>query len=292
LALEVRGLINVQFAVKDEEVYCLEVNPRASRTVPFVGKVTGVPLAQLAVRVMLGEKLRDVEGLPPQPESGPWWCIDRLRHTGIKEAVLPFARFPGVDTVLGPEMRSTGEVMGIDYRLGAAFAKAQAGSGTGLPEKGAVFVSVADRDKRSVVFPIKKLADLGFEILATRGTAQVLNRAGVAARPVGKHSEGSPSIVDKIMANEVDLVINTPFGRGARSDGYYIRTAAVLRGIPCITTMAGLHAAVQAMDTPEKQFHVESLQEYLSDPAMVWGRAEIRTGLSGPPATTTDSRQT
>ncbi|MGQ0678474.1 MAG: carbamoyl-phosphate synthase large subunit [Actinomycetota bacterium] len=287
-ALEVKGLINVQFAVKDEEVYCLEVNPRASRTVPFVGKVTGVPLAQVAVRVMLGEQLVAIDTLAPKPALGPWWCIDRLRHNGIKEAVLPFARFPGVDTVLGPEMRSTGEVMGIDYDLGAAFAKSQSGSGSALPDKGTVFLSVADRDKRGVVFPAKRLADLGFELLATEGTAMVLRRAGLPVRAVRKHSEGSDNIVELILADKVDLVVNTPFGRGARSDGYHIRTAAVIRGVPCITTLAGLQAAVQGIESLGRELQVGCLQDYLADPAMVLGR-RVDDSVAGS-AATDDSR--
>ncbi|HVE77173.1 MAG TPA: carbamoyl-phosphate synthase large subunit [Actinomycetota bacterium] len=263
-SLGVIGLINVQFAVKDEDVYCIEVNPRASRTVPFVGKVTGIPLAKLAVRVMLGEKLEDIEILPARPAEGPWWGIDQLDHVGVKEAVLPFARFPGVDTILGPEMKSTGEVMGIDTDLGAAFSKSQAAGGWALPDKGAVFVSVADRDKRAIVFPAKRLSDLGFEILATEGTADVLERAGVAVRQVRKHSSGSPSVVDQIAAGEIDLVINTPFGRGARSDGYYIRTAAVAKGIPCITTLAGIQATVQGIESARRGgLEVKCLQEYL-----------------------------
>ncbi|MEX2586521.1 MAG: carbamoyl-phosphate synthase large subunit [Actinomycetota bacterium] len=271
-ALGVKGLINVQFAVKDEEVYCLEVNPRASRTVPFVGKVTGVPMARVAVRVMLGERLGDLGILPPKPADGPWWPLNYLNHTGVKEAVLPFARFPGVDTLLGPEMRSTGEVMGIDFDLGAAFAKSQAGGFSALPDKGTVFLSVADRDKRSIVFPAKRLAEKGFEILATEGTASVLRRAGIQARNVAKHSDGGPNIVDQIMAGEVDLVVNTPFGHGARADGYHIRTAAALKGVPCITTLAGLQAAVMGIDSLEGGFQVACLQEFLADPAMVWGR--------------------
>jgi carbamoyl-phosphate synthase large subunit len=280
-ALGVVGLINVQFAVKDEEVYCIEVNPRASRTVPFVGKVTGVPLARVAVRVMLGEKLAAIGGLPPKPESGPWWPLDRLRHNGVKEAVLPFARFPGVDTLLGPEMRSTGEVMGIDYDLGAAFAKAQSGAGSALPDKGSVFISVADRDKRAVVFAAKRLAELGFELLATEGTCGLLTRAGIACTRVHKHSEGSPNIVDQIMASEVDLVINTPFGKGARSDGYYIRTAAAARGIPCITTLAGLQAAVQGIESLREGFEVTAIQDFLADPSMVFSN-ESSSGAPQP----------
>ncbi|CAN5859705.1 carbamoyl-phosphate synthase large subunit [soil metagenome] len=279
-ALGVVGLINVQFAVKDEEVYCIEVNPRASRTVPFVGKVTGVPLARVAVRVMLGEKLAAIGGLPPKPESGPWWPLDRLRHNGVKEAVLPFARFPGVDTLLGPEMRSTGEVMGIDYDLGAAFAKSQSGAGSGLPDKGSVFISVADRDKRAVVFAAKRLAELDFELLATEGTCRLLSRAGIACTRVRKHSEGSPNIVDQIMANEVDLVINTPFGKGARSDGYFIRTAAAARGVPCITTLAGLQAAVQGIESLREGFEVTAIQDFLADPAMVFSKALPASGGS------------
>jgi carbamoyl-phosphate synthase large subunit len=243
--------------------------------------VTGVPLARVAVRVMLGEKLADIKGLPPKPESGPWWPLDRLRHSGVKEAVLPFARFPGVDTLLGPEMRSTGEVMGIDYDLGAAFAKSQSGAGSGLPDKGNVFISVADRDKRAVVFAAKRLAELGFDLLATDGTCRLLGRAGIKCTEVRKHSEGSPNIVDQIMANEVDLVINTPFGKGARSDGYFIRTAAAARGVPCITTLAGLQAAVQGIESLRQGFEVTAIQDFLADPAMVFtGEARPASGSS------------
>jgi carbamoyl-phosphate synthase large subunit len=262
-ALGVLGLINVQFAVKDEEVFCLEVNPRGSRTVPFVGKATGIPLAKVATRVMLGEKLRSIEGLPPKPDDGPWLGYEGIRHVAIKEAVLPFSRFPGVDTILGPEMKSTGEVMGIAAELGTAFAKSQSGGGCGLPDKGTVFISVADRDKRSIVFPAQRLAELGFEILATQGTAEVLNRAGVPATPVRKHSEGSPNVVEQILAGDIDLVVNTPIGRGARSDGYHIRTAAVRKEIPCITTLSGVQAAVQGIEALRRgEPGVQCLQEY------------------------------
>jgi carbamoyl-phosphate synthase large subunit len=268
MALKVVGLINVQFAVKDEEVFCIEVNPRASRTVPFVGKATGIPLAKVATRVMLGEKLRDIALLPDRPGSGPWWGHDLMNHLAVKEAVLPFSRFPGVDTILGPEMKSTGEVMGIHPSLGVAFAKSQAGGGWPLPTKGTAFISVADRDKRAIVFPAKRLADLGFEICATAGTADVLMKAGVPLRTVLKHSEGSPNIVDEILAGSVDLVINTPFGRGARSDGHLIRTAAVQRDVPCITTLSGLQAAVQGIEaTQSEDMDVKSLQEYLGEKA-------------------------
>jgi carbamoyl-phosphate synthase large subunit len=268
-ALEVRGLINVQFAIRDGEVFCLEVNPRASRTVPFVGKATGVPLVKAAVRVMLGEQLRSIEGvLPPRPSEGIWWGMEGLDHVAVKEAVLPFARFPGVDIILGPEMKSTGEVMGIDSELGAAFAKSQAGGGWPLPVKGTVFISVADKDKRAIVFLAKTLADFGFEILATEGTGQTLARAGVPVVTVRKRSEGSPNIVDQILAGEVDLVINTPFGKGPRSDGYYIRTAAVSRDIPCITTLSGVQAAVQGIESMRRSgLQVRSIQEYAGAPA-------------------------
>lgn len=266
LALEVRGLINVQFAVKDEDVYCLEVNPRASRTVPFVGKATGIPLAKVGTRVMLGESLTDIELIPPKPARGPWIGFGGLKHMAVKEAVLPFARFPGVDTILGPEMKSTGEVMGISSDFGAAFAKSQSGGGWGLPDKGTVFISVADRDKRAIVFPAKILSELGFELCATVGTAEVLHRAGIAVRKVQKHSEGSPNIVDEIRRGGIDLVINTPFGRGARSDGYHIRTAAVERNIPCITTLSGVQAAIQGIEAVRRdQLEVKSLQEYYID---------------------------
>jgi len=262
-ALGVRGLVNIQFALKDKRVYCLEVNPRASRTVPFVGKVTGVPLAKVAVRVMLGESLAQMDILPLKPDEGPWWPLGRLRHSGIKEAVLPFARFPGVDTILGPEMKSTGEVMGIDYDLGAAFAKSQAATGYDLPDKGTAFISVRDKDKSAVIAPVKRLAELGFEILATSGTAGVLDKAGIPARKVLKHSEGSPNIVEQILTGQVDLVVNTPFGHGPRTDGYSIRTAAVGRNIPCITTIAGLQASVRGIDSASRGLTVRCLQDYL-----------------------------
>ncbi|MGH2687181.1 MAG: ATP-grasp domain-containing protein, partial [Actinomycetota bacterium] len=275
-ALRVKGCLNVQFAVKDEEIFCLEVNPRASRTVPFAGKATGVPLAKAAVRAMLGEPLRGMDLLPPKPDAGPWWGMAGIEHVAVKEAVLPFGRFPGVDTILGPEMKSTGEVMGIDASLGMAYAKSQAAGGWPLPVKGTVFVSVADRDKRAIVFPAKRLAELGFQILATDGTAATLRKGGVPATRVGKHSEERPSIVDSILAGEVDLVINTPIGHGARSDGYAIRTAAIARDIPYVTTQAGVLAAVQGIEALAAQgMEVQSLQEYA-------GRLRGSTAPAGP----------
>jgi carbamoyl-phosphate synthase large subunit len=268
-ALGVRGLINIQFAVKDDHVFVLEANPRASRTVPFVSKATGVPLAKIAARVMTGSSLAQLraEGLLPDRSMGH----DGLGHVAVKEAVLPFERFRGVDTVLGPEMRSTGEVMGIDSNFGLAFAKAEAGAGVRLPVKGTVFISVANRDKRAVIFPAKRLADLGFHLVATRGTARVLRRAGVAVDSVAKVS-GDPEpaagtdVLAKIASGEIEMVFNTPWGRRARSDGYYIRTAAVEAGVPCVTTMAGMAAAVQAIEgLSAGEIRVKPLQEYLAE---------------------------
>jgi carbamoyl-phosphate synthase large subunit len=264
-ALGTRGLINIQFALREDHILVLEANPRASRTTPFTSKATGVPLAKVAARVMAGASLDDLrtEGLLPALDfvEGP-----PLAHLAVKEAVLPFNRFPGVDTRLGPEMRSTGEVMGIDTDFGVAFAKSQAGTGSMvLPSKGMVFASIASRDKRAMIFPIKRLAELGFTILATEGTAETLQRAGVNAEVVRKFSEGSPNIVDRILAGEVDLVLNTPKGSGPRADGYEIRSASVSHGVPCITTMSGILAAIQGIEALRAgSVGVRSLQSYLS----------------------------
>jgi carbamoyl-phosphate synthase large subunit len=243
--------MNVQYALSAGVLYVLEANPRASRTVPFVSKATAVPLAKAAARVMLGESIARLraEGILPAEGDGGTLPLDA--PIAVKEAVLPFDRFrgsdgQGVDTILGPEMRSTGEVMGIDEVFGTAFAKSQTASYGSLPTKGRAFVSVANRDKRHMIFPVKRLADLGFEILATEGTAEILRRNGVQATVVRKHSAGpgpggEPTIVRRVLDGEVDLIVNTPFGgpgqSGPRLDGYEIRTAAVLRGIPCVTTM-------------------------------------------------------
>ncbi len=245
-ALGVRGLLNVQLAVRDEVAYVLEANPRASRTIPFVSKATGVPLAKIAALVMAGATLEELRERGVVPPAGTGYR--RLGHVAVKAAVLPFGRFPGADAVLGPEMRSTGEVMGLGRDLGTALAKAQEAAGVTLPAGGTVFVSVANRDKRSIVLPIGRLGQLGFRVLATRGTASVLARAGVHATPVAKRSEGSPNAADLIDAGEVQLVVNTPFGREPRTDGYFIRTAAARAGVPCITTIAGLVAAVQGIE--------------------------------------------
>ncbi|HVE92136.1 MAG TPA: carbamoyl-phosphate synthase large subunit [Actinomycetota bacterium] len=244
-ALGVRGLINVQYAVRDGVVHVIEANPRASRTVPFCSKVLGVPLAKVATWVMLGRSLEDLrrDGLLPET---PW--IQDLPYVAVKEAVMPFSRFPGVDTLLGPEMRSTGEVMGIDAQFGHAFAKAEAGAGLRLPTSGAVFISVRNKDKRAIIFPAKRLSELGFDVYSTEGTADVLRRNGVPATPVAKIGEGKPDVLDLVAGGKVDLVINTPIGRGPRSDGYQIRTAAVVHNVPCITTISGVQAAIQGIE--------------------------------------------
>ncbi|MGB8650986.1 MAG: carbamoyl-phosphate synthase large subunit [Mycobacteriales bacterium] len=260
----VRGLLNVQYALKDDVLYVLEANPRASRTVPFVSKATAVQLAKACARVMLGATIAELraEGMLPEQGDGGHMPLDS--PIAVKEAVLPFGRFRGVDTVLGPEMKSTGEVMGIDAVFGTAFAKSQSAAYGDLPTKGKVFVSVANRDKRSMIFPVKRLSDLGFEILATEGTAEVLRRNGVHARVVGKHSV-SPhdSVVPMVLAGEIDLIFNTPFGVGPRLDGYEIRTAAVTRGVPCITTIQGAAACVQGIEALVRgDIGVRSLQEH------------------------------
>ena len=261
--LGTRGLINIQFAIRDADVVVIEANPRASRTVPFTSKATGVPLAKVAARVMAGTTLAELraEGLLPDLDMV---AAKPLPHTSVKEAVLPFNRFPGVDTRLGPEMRSTGEVMGIDADFGVAYAKSQAGTGAMvLPATGTVFVSIANRDKRAMIFPVKRLADLGFKVLATEGTADTLRRAGVDAQVVGKFSQGGPSIIEKLDAGQVDLVLNTPMGSGPRADGYEIRTTAVSHGVPCITTLSGILAAIQGIEALRANtVGVRSLQQW------------------------------
>ena len=252
-ALGVVGLLNVQFAIHgDDGLHMIEANPRASRTVPFVSKAIGLPLAKLACRIMLGERVAELE-LPADPTNG---------HVCVKEVVLPFDRFAGADSLLGPEMRSTGEVMGIATDFPTAFAKAQAAAGAKLPTNGTVFLTVADGDKPAVTGIATQLHDLGFQIIATRGTAQALRRMGIPAREINKIGQGSPHVVDWIERGEVDLVINTPVGTGARTDGYEIRSAAVRRGIPCITTMAGGMAAARAIASARRgEPEVRSLQE-------------------------------
>jgi carbamoyl-phosphate synthase large subunit len=259
--LGVIGLLNLQLAVKDERVWVLEANPRASRTVPFVSKAIGTSLARVATLVLAGRSLADLGAaglLPTDPHH-----YRHLPYTAVKAAVLPFGRFPGVDTVLGPEMRSTGEVMGIDRNPGMALAKALVASGSGLPTSGTAFVSVANRDKRAIVFPAKRLWELGFRLIATNGTAGVLQRAGISVTAVPKVSEGPDNVAELIRGGSVDLVINTPFGRGPRTDGYYIRTAAAAAGVPCITTLPGVFAAVRGIETlREGATEPRSLQEH------------------------------
>jgi carbamoyl-phosphate synthase large subunit len=244
--LGVVGLINLQLAVKDERIWVLEANPRASRTVPFVSKAVGVPLAKVATLVLLGRSLSELtaEGLVPADPHH----YRRLPYTAVKAAVLPFGRFPGVDTILGPEMKSTGEVMGIDADSGMALAKALVASGASLPREGTVFVSVANRDKRAIAFPGRRLVEMGFRLLATKGTAGVLERAGIPVTRVAKVSEGGRNVVELIGEGAVDMVVNTPFGRGPRTDGYFIRTAAAQAGIPCITTLPGVFAALRGIE--------------------------------------------
>ncbi|MCL6550458.1 MAG: carbamoyl-phosphate synthase large subunit [Acidothermus cellulolyticus] len=264
----VRGLLNVQYAIAGDVLYVLEANPRASRTVPFVSKATDVPVAKAAARIMLGARIRELRAEGLLPPAGDGTDLPPNASVAVKEAVLPFGRFRGVDTLLGPEMKSTGEVMGIDTEFGIAFAKSQAAAYGSLPTKGRAFVSVANRDKRAIIFPIKRLADLGFEILATEGTAHVLRRNGVQVTVVRKHSDGpgphgEPTIVTRILDGEIDLIVNTPFGVGPRVDGYEIRTAAVRRGIPCMTTVQGLAACVQGIEALLRgDVTVRSLQEH------------------------------
>jgi carbamoyl-phosphate synthase large subunit len=259
-ALDVVGLINVQYAVKNEEVYVLEANPRASRTVPFVAKATGVALARVAVRVMMGETLEQLREAGTVPSATPV-----PSYVSVKEAVLPFSRFPGVDTVLGPEMRSTGEVMGIGESFGIAFAKAQLAAGTKLPDKGQVFMSLADRDKVHGLTLARELSELGFTIAATVGTAGYLRAHDVeVATLVGKVGLADLGVnaVSMISSGEVHLVVNTPSGGGARADGAQIRIACVALAVPCLTTLsAGFAAAKGIADTRSKGWRARSLQE-------------------------------
>jgi carbamoyl-phosphate synthase large subunit len=273
----VRGLLNVQFAMAADVLYVLEANPRASRTVPFVSKATGVQLAKAAARVMLGDDIAALRREGMLPAQGDGGQLPVGGPVAVKEAVLPFKRFRtvegrGVDHLLGPEMRSTGEVMGIDTTFGTAFAKSQSGAYGGLPTKGTVFVSVANRDKRAMIFPVKRLAHLGFQILATRGTAEVLWRNGVPSAVVRKHSagtgpDGEPTVVARILAGDVDMVVNTPSGRDARADGYEIRSAAISMDRPIITTVQQLAAAVQGIEAlTTGTLEVRSIQDWLAGP--------------------------
>jgi carbamoyl-phosphate synthase large subunit len=260
-ALKVVGLMNVQFAVQNGDVYVLEVNPRASRTVPFVAKATGVPIAKIAARVMTGEKLAR---LLPRDERV---AAQHRGHVAVKEAVFPFARFPGVDLILGPEMKSTGEVMGIDADFGRAFAKSQLGSGTELPLQGCVFVSVRDQDKEALVVPCRQLAAWGFDLVATRGTAKKLEEEGVPVALINKVQEGRPDIVDRMRSGGVQLVFNTTEGAQAIADSFSLRRTALTHSIPYYTTVAGARAAVQAIGALRQGcLEVAPLQTYLSSP--------------------------
>jgi carbamoyl-phosphate synthase large subunit len=272
----VRGLLNVQFAISAGVLYVIEANPRASRTVPFVSKALGIPLAKAASRIMAGASIAELksEGMLPA-QDGSRVPLDA--PVAVKEAVLPFKRFrtadgQTVDSVLGPEMRSTGEVMGIDRDFPTAFAKSQEAAYGGMPLEGTVFISVADSDKRAVILPAHRLQELGFDLVATEGTAEILARNGIAVRVVSKYSEtqesGATNIVDLINAGEIDIVVNTPSGGSARADGYEIRAAAVAGDKALFTTMAVLGAAVSALPVLREGFAVKSLQEYAADRAV------------------------
>jgi carbamoyl-phosphate synthase large subunit len=251
-ALDVRGLMNVQYAVQGDDIYVLEVNPRASRTVPFVAKAIGLPVAAIAARVMAGEALSSFHLKKPAPQ-----------HVSVKEAVMPFGRFPGVDPTLGPEMRSTGEVMGIDASFGRAFAKSQIGAGLKLPLTGTVFISLKEADKAAAIAPARTLASMGFDIIATRGTAKALKSAGLEVRVINKVLEGRPHIVDALKNGEVQLVFNTTEGAQALADSMSIRRTALIGKVPYYTTMAGALAATEAIRAlQEGALDVLPLQAY------------------------------
>jgi carbamoyl-phosphate synthase large subunit len=247
------GLVNIQYAISRGKVYVLEVNPRASRTVPYVSKATGYPLAKIAALLMVGKKIPEFN-LPP--ELG----VDRFY---VKSPVFPFVKFPGVDPILGPEMRSTGEVMGVGTSFGEAYLKAQQGAGTRLPREGTVFISINDQDKRSLIDLAKQLVELGFKLVATRGTQKSISSAGIQCRFVYKVNEGRPNIVDLVKNDQIDIVINTPLGRASFFDERAIRSAAMQHYVPCITTLTGAYAAVAAIKSlKEATLEVRSLQEY------------------------------
>jgi carbamoyl-phosphate synthase large subunit len=251
--LDVVGLMNVQFAVKTRDIYILEVNPRASRTVPFVGKATGVPLAKIAAKLMAGRKLREL-GFTEER---------RIKHIAVKEAVFPFDRFHGVDSILGPEMKSTGEVMGIDEDFGLAYGKSQTAGGNRIPLSGKIFISLKDKDKPASVSFVRKLLDIGLSVIATRGTAQYLKDNGLNVEVVNKVAEGRPHIVDLIKNKEIHFVINTVSGTQAQKDSFSIRESALQYKVPFTTTMSGAVAVVNAIEMLKKErVHIKSIQEY------------------------------
>jgi carbamoyl-phosphate synthase large subunit len=254
--LKVIGLMNIQYAVKDSKVYVLEANPRASRTVPFVSKSIGVPMAKIASRVLAGMKLADQDFERVDPT--------KLEYFSIKEAVLPFNRFPGADTLLGPEMKSTGEVMGIDPEFGIAFAKSQISVNQVFPTSGSVFISVSDKDKDLIVDIASKLTAMDFKIISTKGTGDILSESGIKTHKVLKIREGRPNVIDMIKNGEIDLIINTPEGSSARSDGYYMRTAAVLHNVPSITTLSATSALLQGISEMKnnRKIKVKAIQDY------------------------------
>ncbi|OQX81152.1 MAG: carbamoyl phosphate synthase large subunit [Candidatus Omnitrophica bacterium 4484_70.1] len=265
--LHIKGLLNIQFAVKDGVVYVLEVNPRASRTVPFVSKSTGIPLAKIAAKVMVGKTLTEL-GFSPEKKGTIKGLIEtkKLNHICVKESVLPFSRFSGVDILLGPEMKSTGEVMGIDNSLGVAFYKSQIAAGQILPLKGKVFISVKGEDKEKIVPIAKRLYDIGFEIIATPGTSEAIGSNNIKVETVGKISEGDTRILELIKSSQIAFIINTPSGKRGQSDMKPIRSLAVKQGVACITTVEGAYAAVKGIETVLKnKISVKSLQEYLKE---------------------------
>jgi len=253
IELKVMGLMNIQYAIKNEELYVLEVNPRASRTIPFVSKATGVPLAKFATRVMMGEKLADL-GLTTEV---------KVSHHAVKEAVFPFDRFDNVDTLLGPEMKSTGEVMGLDDSVGIAFAKSQLAAGQKIPEKGNVFISVRDMDKPAILPIVRQLIELGFKVLATSGTAKFLTEQKLECTQINKISEGRPHIHDKINDDEIQWIVNTSMGNRTTEDSYIIRRAALDFHLPYTTTIAGAEAMTMAIAATRKaELKVKAVQAY------------------------------
>jgi carbamoyl-phosphate synthase large subunit len=272
LELGVVGLINIQFAVFEGEVYVIEVNPRASRTVPFVSKATGVPLARVAARLMVGERLADFR----LPEEIP------VHGVAVKEAVFPFNKLPGVDSLLGPEMRSTGEAMGFDDSFGMAFAKAELSAGMSLPLEGSVVITVNDRDKPTITPIARRLHDLGFRIVATGGTARYLRARGVPCDNIFKVNEGRPNMVDRIISGEVALLINTPLGKQSQFDDYATRRAAVAYGVPYITTMSAATAAADAIIALRSRVReVKSIQERTGGGGLGKGNKEQYGRLAG-----------